>query len=1647
MKRNNKRRRIGAGILAVCLAAALLLSNQSFGVFAKEDGSQNEAQEDVTSATEENGQEAENQDGSDVAENDTEDASDESIQLTDETGDLAEESLGEAKIADSNAETDTQSVDDAIAIQSDESGVSELIDIDIALLRWKAVGGTVNVTLDGRNYSVTDAESYQEVYTKVYAEMMDKATSITGDLSAQTITEDTIWNISDTVTMTGEINVGTNRLVLIGTGTLTRNGDYKIISNGIVCLQGDVTADGCGDTYDQRFLVMQGTVDKNAELYLSDDFKIQNYSVTNQNGAGIYGSYVKFYMSGGTIGSKEISFTWDDGKTTSYGTETTTYLGTRERNGEYPYLKKVNSSKGCKGRDLTGSNAPHGGGFALENSAFYMSDGNIVGNVLSGECTTLSGWAGSHGAGADFKNCNVYITGGKISGNQSSVTGNASSNYRQYSGAIQLEVASGGTYVCEISNTEVSYNYSQMWVGAIDIYAGNTLHLKEGAVFKYNHSNSNSGAIAVDGTGSKMIMEDGAQIIRNHAGGLGGGIRCLGTLTMNGGEIAYNSSQNDAAGLSIQTDENRTGTAYLYGGTIHDNYSTRNGGGIGMVTGIQNKRSGLTLSGTKVYNNKAAGNGGGIYIDANHGFVSAVLEKGELLNNVATNGGGIYVNQYAECEASVDITSDNLKISKNHAAKAGGGIYLYHDSDSTGNISANVIGGFIEQNSSGTDGGGIYINNGNLMISGGSIDHNTANANGGGAYVAEGKVRMFGGNMVNNHANGDGGGVYVSSKKLAADVVVRSGSITNNTSGGSGGGIAVAGGESAKADTVILGLLEQHKDLKIMDAGRSFTPFPYTDDKDSKEHTHTSCPVLSNNTATGEGGGIYMQSSAASLNIYCLEESGNISKKDANGNGVMMAGGKLVIGDEAHNDSAAWGNTVISSPMLVEGGNVDIWGSMNNPLFNDNILVDIKKGAGKFEDHRVQAADQVTRYKIHYFENFTAGGTQEATGMYIANQYKEKDTIDASGTLFTHEGWKIVGWATKADKDAGRITYQIGSNIGKDGDHKAWGNSASEPLVLYAIWERTTYTVIYHPNADSFAGEDTMKSQSFSYGETQSLRENGYKVVGKRFVCWNTKPDGTGIRYEKDYKESKMTATNRATIDLYAQWVDCTHNGGAHPGKLSYTVNAKDHSITETCDCENHTAIITLTGRDAYHDGKPHPAEMSGELLAANPDITYKFSKTKDGTYTDMKNGEKPTEIGFYQASITVEDKTVTVSYEIKSAGANVVVDAECIEGQRLGAFSGTKICNAAGDDAFTVWYSIQNLNRTYYSEAPQLVLSQQLPEGTTIIMYANGSYWYTNAPTGKDTIALDTFTKMGGTEKFNYSFAEAQEYRFVFDFSKVTGTALSGTLNVKLVYKHNTASSDPVSGVVDISFGAKGAFALSGTAESLQITAPESVRFGRWENKNQVLVVSEADGTAFPADARLVVKVGDKTYTYRKNVRNVFVVPISWNSSQTVSMSLDSDMLVSKKTNYAANIALCVGDNVKKLNSQPQAAEYATAAQCTVTLNVTDDVSPSLRIDGTQKVLEKTEKLNLTVTMENTSGYTIHATIQQKETKTENETKAADEMKTSYGGNFLDADVQEGANSFSLGGIKEAGSYRLLITVTKDKQELLAVPYYFIVQ
>lgn len=188
-------------------------------------------------------------------------------------------------------------------------------------------------------------------------------------------------------------------------------------------------------------------------------------------------------------------------------------------------------------------------------------------------------------------------------------------------------------------------------------------------------------------------------------------------------------------------------------------------------------------------------------------------------------------------------------------------------------------------------------------------------------------------------------------------------------------------------------------------------------------------------------------------------------------------------------------------------------------------------------------------------------------GTHLGNptEYTSSDVIilnDASKVGSTFEGWY-----DNEDFTGSPITV-----IGK---------GSSGDLTLYAKFKSISYVVYYRENCPQNAtheveGETVESTFVYLYGagEYNTLRMNGYKLVGWGFVGWNTQADGSGTNYADASKVQNLT-NSEPFVELYAQWQPNNYN-------ISYEQN------------KPATATGLLSGE--YMDYTPMVYEESGNL-------------------------------------------------------------------------------------------------------------------------------------------------------------------------------------------------------------------------------------------------------------------------------------------------------------------------------------------------------------------------------------------------------------------------------------------------------------------
>ncbi len=218
------------------------------------------------------------------------------------------------------------------------------------------------------------------------------------------------------------------------------------------------------------------------------------------------------------------------------------------------------------------------------------------------------------------------------------------------------------------------------------------------SVFTGNKASDAGGAIYNNNAGDGVTVT-GSTFTGNAAAGDGGAIYdfCSGGEHLTGSLVEGNKA-SDGGGIWFSPNS----SMFLSQDTISDNDATGNGGGIAAV----NFGDTLQLQDSTITGNHAA-DGGGLY--AKQGGTEHITGS-DFTDNTARDGGGIF-----DSIIPIDDTLSDTKIADNHAVADGGGLYYDSttdpsgeawtatDSQLTGNVAGRAGGGiFNTQNATGT---------------------------------------------------------------------------------------------------------------------------------------------------------------------------------------------------------------------------------------------------------------------------------------------------------------------------------------------------------------------------------------------------------------------------------------------------------------------------------------------------------------------------------------------------------------------------------------------------------------------------------------------------------------------------------------------------------------------------------------------------------------------------------------------------------------------------------------------------------------------------------------------------------------------------------------------------------------------------------
>jgi len=264
------------------------------------------------------------------------------------------------------------------------------------------------------------------------------------------------------------------------------------------------------------------------------------------------------------------------------------------------------------------------------------------------------------------------------------------------------------------------------------------------------------------------------------------------------------------------------------------------------------------------------------------------------------------------------------------------------------------------------------------------------------------------------------------------------------------------------------------------------------------------------------------------------------------------------------------------------------------------------------------------------------------------------------------------------------------------------------------------------------------------------LTANGFTRTYYTFKNWNTKADGSGISYSNSQSVSNLTASQGATITLYAQWtrsgslvtfldwngtalktqvvsVGASATPPSNPARTGYTFtgwdkspsNIQDHTtITAQYSINSHT--LTLNGNGGTVDGSLSKAEnityqdSFDQQLKDGRDVAVQTGYTFDRWYSEESGGSAYTYSGNVMpaAAVTVYAHWIPNTYEVRfdpdhSRWNGGIFQEEHVFDTKLGTLPAPEIYgweflgwrtgqNGAGE-AVTEQSGVEPQNVTYY--------------------------------------------------------------------------------------------------------------------------------------------------------------------------------------------------------------------------------------------------------------------------------------------------------------------------------------------------------------
>ncbi len=719
---------------------------------------------------------------------------------------------------------------------------------------------------------------------------------------------------------------------------------------------------------------------------------------------------------------------------------------------------------------ITNNSASYGGGVYVSGGKFVMSDGAITSNsathggavaVRAGSFEMSGGVIGGEGNGNTAQSYGAVLIDGTGTGTMSA-------------GTISYNTAHFGGGLCVFSGTftqtggEIVHNKGVSG-GGVNVQANGTYTLNDGTISD-NTASDVAGGVHNSGT---FIMA-GGEIVNNKATSSGGAVYTGKTFKMTGGVISGNTSTYKGGGVYLGggtfemtagriTENSATtpygngvwvrdgefklgGTAYIYGNTFRE-----------VENNVYVDVEGAITFSAKLSDGAKIGISGCITQEdfvLTDGFTAAGHSEADIAKYFVSDNRGLtlnYINEEIVLRFDVALAwNETVQASLNNGTQElfvlyfdwtvknssfGEGIGFTNDGTILVPVSADILfdGNGFTLDRSGTSGsvmrvegtlvfdsrvtstikGGNAENGGGVYVAGGIftikkntvITENTASY-GGGVYIdgnGEFVLRDSDSQITLNEAE-NGGGVFISDGTFVFESGIIGAEDSGNTAQSYGGGVYVDNSGNFEMNGGVISYNTALNGAGVYVRGGRIT-LDFTFDNENLLNS------INNNTASGNGGGLYVESG----NVDFVN-GGILLNTAENGGGVYIAGGAVTLdGGEL---------TVIGYNIATNGGGVYMSGGrlvMQSGLVASNEAVN---GAGIY---MTGAATQLT------IAGGAIGGSYEGTDLPNVASGKAASVYVDGGT-FTLTGDGVISTnIPQEDSDAVGNVYLAGGTFNMTG--------------------------------------------------------------------------------------------------------------------------------------------------------------------------------------------------------------------------------------------------------------------------------------------------------------------------------------------------------------------------------------------------------------------------------------------------------------------------------------------------------------------------------------------------------------------------------------------------------------------------------------